>query len=121
MDLNSIVRDLKCVGQDSYCVPQISYDAIKELKSKGKKIKKIYFISQKKTYLNSIFIFDDDSYYVASGFSIGHSGKVPRILYKLICELCPEKAPCDFETSEIPILDSYRNWIWKPDSGFLTI
>jgi hypothetical protein len=67
----------------------------------------------------SVFFFEDDSYYLASGFTIGYGGEGPHGLHQAIRMWYPEELDSDFWNTEISKLDQDNHYVWKPGKGFI--
>jgi hypothetical protein len=123
--MNNIIakslEEMKCIGGDDLCVPEISINNLAGLHEKGKKLKSIYVISQKDSYKNTIFIFSDNTFYIASGFSVGYKGKNPKNLIRIIRMWHPEKFTDENSDNKLFLLDSYKDWLWTPEKDFIEV
>lgn len=102
------------IGSDADGVTEISLDALKQY-VKSKKLKSIAISKNGK----SAFVFKDDTFYIASGFSFGYGGEGPHGLHKAIRLWFPKAIDEDFWNTEIPHLDQSSNWTWAPKGGFI--
>lgn len=94
---------LKIIGHDDDCITRISIDALDTLTYKT--LLEIWITSNPKAVGQFFcFIFDDDTEYIASGFSTGYSGEGPRGLYKAIKMFWPDYKDKDFQSSGIALL-----------------
>jgi hypothetical protein len=119
--LNEILDKMKCIGDDMLCVPEISIHNLEKIFNLGIKLKKIYFLSQKESFRNTIFIFENNTYYAASGFSMGYKGKSPKNLIKIINLWFPEQFENETLENVFYTLDSFKNWEWDPMNEFVEI
>lgn len=66
------------------------------------------------------FVFEDESAYKASGFSIGYGGEGPNGLHKAMRMFYPNKIDSDFWKT--PIASLYeKKYEWTPQNGFQAI
>ena len=105
---------MKCLGKDLDGITQVSLESIKEYTEKHLISISIEKISS--TEVSSTFKFDDNTYYVASGFNIGYGGEGPRGLWKAISLWYPNLYP-EFSDSKISSLQ-FKSYIWNPETGW---
>lgn len=106
---------MKKLGSDSEGATDISLSAINLWRDVGKCLSKVE-IRSKDIGCFCKFIFTDETYYTASGFSIGYSGSGPHGLWNAINLFYANIG--NFEESKISTLDSKSNYNWDPDGGF---
>lgn len=67
----------------------------------------------------AVFYFEDDSYYLASGFGVGYGGEGPQGLFQALKMWYHDELPEDFWKTNIPKLNGNSHYIWKPEKGFI--
>ena len=106
---------MKKLGSDSDGATDTSLSAIKLWRDMGKNLSRIE-IRSKDVGCFCKFVFTDETYYTASGFSIGYSGSGPHGLWEAIKLFYVNFG--HFDESKIATLDSKSNYNWNPDSRF---
>jgi len=106
---------MKKLGSDLDGLTDISLHSIDLWRDMGKCLSRIE-IRSKDIGCFCKFVFTDDTYYTASGFSIGYSGDGPHGLWSSIKLFYSTIG--SFEESKISTLDSKSNYNWDPDNGF---
>ena len=105
-------KQMQSRGKDVDGITYISLNNLKKMKSMGLKLKLILILKNG----ISCFIFNDNSYYIASGFAVGYGGEGPHGLYNAIKLWYPE-IYTDFYESGIMQLTQFENYIWIPKLG----
>lgn len=110
---------LKTIGYDEDRITQISIDALYSLKEKT--LTRILIKSDSQHYgQNFHFIFDDNTEYIASGFSIGYGGEGPKGFWKVIKLFWPEWPFTAFEYSPIGSLSIDQSHVFTKDGVLLS-
>ncbi len=107
------------IGADTDGITDKSLKAIEAIKQDGRILERIEITGEQYSEVVCSFIFEDNSVYDASGFSIGYGGEGPSGLYKAIKLFHPEKIAHDFQSSAIPRLNIGIKWEWLPNEGFI--
>jgi hypothetical protein len=105
------------IGRDNRGVTQISLDALRKL-SKEKELQEVLIYSRNGDPMCQ-FVFKDNTGYEATGFAIGYGGTGPNGLHQAIRLFDAYTLPADFWRSGIQSLDSKKDWIYLPGSGFI--
>lgn len=102
------------IASDSAGVTDISLEALKEY-ADTKRLKHVTISPSGDT----VFVFDDDTFYTASGFAIGYGGEGPHGLHRAIRFWHPNVIDSDFWNTKIAKLDPKVTWTWTPENGFI--
>lgn len=105
---------MKEIGSDNSGVTDVSLQALK--KYVGTKKLSFVTISPRR---DTVFAFEDYTFYTATGFAIGYGGEGPHGLHKAIRYWHPDELDEDFWNTPIAQLDSTDTWTWYPKGGFI--
>lgn len=112
------VKTMNMIGSDRNGVTKISLDGL--AMHNHRKLEMITIESTSPAECSMDFIFEGDDFYRTSGFSIGYGGEGPHGLYKAIKMFYPDYDK-DFWDTQIPHLDSTKNWAWTIEKDFYLI
>lgn len=110
------MQQLDCLGTDYNGITDISLEALRQFKDKELIAVKVHGGDNTMDIMCS-FIFGDDTFYQASGFSVGYGGTGPHGLYRAIQVFHPDAFE-SFDASQIACLSPKCNWSWTPKYGF---
>ena len=94
-------------------VTNISLNALK--KYTNKKLKQVYIEPLSNGGCNSVFVFEGNESYQASGFNIGYCGEGPKGLHEAIKMFAKITS---FDCSDIAQLNRTKKWLWTENKGF---